>query len=135
MQTFEIAKTPFSINYVVDGDGGDNNNDTKTIEILYSLTNKNSETIGILRVLNRLINSVYDGKFYEWINTSIELDSGYIHFLTSEQQVKQNQWISWNNDTMASYHGTGYGSLQGNNYSIEIHFDQGVPSKMNVVKK
>lgn len=133
MQTLEIAKTPFSINYV--DDGGDNSNDTKTIEILYSLTNKNSETIGILRVLNRLINSVYDGKFYEWINTSIELDSGYIHFLTSEQQVKQNQWISWNNDTMKSYDGTGYGSLQGNSYTIEIHFDQGAPSKMNVLKK
>jgi len=131
--TFQIAKTPFAIDYLMEE--GKTENDQKTIEILYHLTDKNSTQVGILRVLNRLVNSVSERKFFEWVDSSIEIESGFIHFLSCERQLKQNQWEQWNNDPVVNYHGTGYGSLVGNNYLIEIDFDQGVPVKMNIVQK
>jgi hypothetical protein len=131
--TFKIAKSPFAIDYLMDSDN--NENDQKTIEILYDLQDENQKKVGILRVLNRIINSVADRKFYEWIDSSVEIEQGYIHFLSRELTLKQNQWEKLNNEQLIIYDGTGFGSLNGNHYLIEVHFEHGFAYKMKITPK
>ena len=127
--SYTIAKQPFYIDYIQDNDSNEPNQ--KTIQLLYNLSTEEKENIGVLRILNRILLSEYDRNLYEWLDSSIEIDDGVIHFLSTEYKVKTNQWMHYNLENVV-YQGTGYGSLLGINYNIVIIFKEGKPHLLQI---
>lgn len=128
--SYTIAKEPFYIDYIQDTDSNEPNQ--KTIQLLYNLSTEEEENIGVLRILNRILLSEYDRNLYEWLDSSIEIDQGVIHFLSTEYKVKPNQWMHYNLENVV-YPGTGYGTLQGINYNIVIIFKEGKPHLLQIL--
>lgn len=127
--SYTIAKEPFYIDYIQDRDSNEPNQ--KTIQLLYNLSTEAQESIGVLRILNRILLSEYDRNLYEWLDSSIEIDDGVIHFLSTEYKIKPNQWMHYNLENVV-YQGTGYGSLLGINYNIVIIFKEGKPHLLQI---
>ena len=68
---------------------------------------------------------------YEWLDSCIEIDDGVIHFLSTEYKIKPNQWMHYNLENVV-YQGTGYGSLLGINYNIQVIFKEGKPHQLDI---